>query len=144
MFVVGSAAPTASGRPPAMEVATNELVVRCWAAAAELCAALGPQLSRFFGNFDKLVAAGWLLGDVVLGFLMGHADAFTIGRKVGKLAPALVAAFAAPRRKAGKAKMAGGDDGRARAFAAADVEEAALRAAAAALPLLPACPPSGY
>jgi hypothetical protein len=142
MFIVGRSWPTASGRPPAMAAATKKLVVRCWAVVEEMCRARGKELSASFGNFDKLVAAGWLLGDVVLGCLLTLEETLAVGRKAGKLVPAFRAEFAAPRRRAGKQKLTGIDaeERRARAFMEAAAEEAAVRSSPAALPLPSAAP----
>ena len=72
-----------------MPYPTNELVQRCWTEICDVAATIGKQLSHSFGNFDKLVGAGWLMGDVIQGRLIDRADAFAVGRKIGKLAPTL-------------------------------------------------------
>ena len=90
------------------------------------------KLSACFGNFDNVVALGWLLGDVLLGVLMPHADALAVGRKAARMAPGLKEAFAAPSRRAGKLQV-----GQARedSLAQAVKDEAALRQEQVELPL---------
>jgi hypothetical protein len=133
MFVVGARAPVASGMPAAAQEATKELVLRAWSAISALCKANGKQLSSSFGNFDKVVGLGWLLGDVVLGYLIAGEDALAVGRKAGKLAAGLKEEFAVPLRRAGKQKFVSAD-ARARAMAEAAAAEAALRREPVPLP----------
>ena len=133
MFVVGARAPVASGMPAAAQEATKELVLRAWSVISALCKANGKELSSSFGNFDKLVGLGWLLGDVVIGYLIAHEDALVVGRKAGKLAPGLKEEFAAPQRRARKQKFVSAE-ARARAIAEAAVAEAALRRETVLLP----------
>ena len=71
----------------------------------------GQALTEAYGNFDRLVACGWLLGDVKLGRFIEKADALRIGRKAGKLAPGLKAEFDAPSRRLGKRRQAPSDVG---------------------------------
>ena len=78
MFVVGAAAPQASGMPSAAKRATMELVMLAYNAVNELCDAKGEALSKSFANFDRVVALGWLLGDA-----MGHVS--THGRMLSSL-----------------------------------------------------------
>ena len=99
-----------------------------------MCKAHGKELSDSFGNFDKLVGTGWLLGDVTLGGLIAHGAALAVGRKVGKLAPHLPGQFAAPRRSVQKAKNLT-DEERAYEFMVAEEKEAVLRQAPVDLPL---------
>ena len=42
--------------------------------------------------------------------LIEHGDAFAVGRKAGKLGPALEGDFAAPVRRVGKSRYAGEED----------------------------------
>ena len=77
---------------------------------------------------------GWLIGDVVLGVLIEHSDAFAVGRKAGKLAPGLEAEFSAPARRVGKARFSS-DEERAASMTAAKHLEADLRQAQVELPL---------
>ena len=140
MFVEASDGPAASGRGAVMPAPTQELVLRVWKTIRALCKRSGKALSQSFGNFDQLVGQGWLLGDVVLGVLLEHADAFAVGRKAGKLGPGLESEFAAPVRRVGKSRFTSNED-RAAAFEAAQQEEAALRQAVVDLPL-PALQPA--
>ena len=98
------------------------------------CQRSGKSLSEAFGNFDQLVGQGWLIGDVVLGVLIEHSDAFAVGRKAGKLAPGLKAEFSAPARRVGKARFSS-DEERAASMTAAKHLEADLRQAQVELPL---------
>jgi hypothetical protein len=134
MFVEGADGPAASGRGAVMPAPTQELVLRVWKAIRALCKRSGKALSQSFGNFNQLVGQGWLIGDVVLGVLIEHGDAFAVGRKAGKLGPALEGDFAAPVRRVGKSRYAGEED-RAAALLAAQQEEAGLRQAEVDLPL---------
>ena len=67
MFRADSSAPQASGLPPSGGQATKELVQLAFTAANDLCDKHGKVLSTVFGNFDRVVALGWLLGDAVRG-----------------------------------------------------------------------------
>lgn len=78
-------------------------------------------------------AAG-LLGDLVLGRLIAHSDAFAVGRKAGRIAPGLQAEFDAPSRRVGKRKY-DDEERRARDSAAAAAEKAELRRQQVELPL---------
>ena len=139
MFVVGAAAPTASGRRAVLPVATQEAVVLGWEVIRARCKADGKELSRSFGNFDQRVGLGWLLGDLVLGELIAFDDALAVGTKAVKQGPDFKAAFAAPSRRAGKARYSSDED-RERALAAAAAEERTLRRTDPELPFPAASP----
>lgn len=113
--------------------ASKQVVLRGADLIRGLCKAHGPQLSQSFGNFDQLVGLGWLLADMVIGCLVSRADAFSIGKKAGKLAPGFKKEFEAPRMRAGKRKFSSEEE-RARAFSAADAEAAAIRLEPVELP----------
>ena len=98
MFVFGAAAPQASGMPPAAKRATMELVLLAYNAANELCDTQGEALSTSFGNFDRVVAIGWLLGDAVGARLLPREQAYAVGLKARKAAVALKADVAAKKR----------------------------------------------
>ena len=134
MFVVGAPAPVASGRDALLAHVPNQIVLDAYKKIRALCKAHGKALSTSFGNFDQLVGLGWLLGDLVLGGLIEHADAHSVGREAGRLGPDLPGLFAAPRRRTGKLKFSD-DEARARAFRLAEEEELTLRQAPASLPL---------
>ena len=133
MFVVGDPEPVASGRGSVLRKASKQVVLRGADLIRGLCKAHGPQLSQSFGNFDQLVGLGWLLADMVIGCLVSRADAFSIGKKAGKLAPGFKKEFEAPRMRAGKRKFSSEEE-RARAFSAADAEAAAIRLEPVELP----------
>ena len=90
----------------------------------------------------RLWRAAGLLGDLVLGRLIAHSDAFAVGRKAGRIAPGLQAEFDAPSRRVGKRKY-DDEERRARDSAAAAAEKAELRRQQVELPLtsLPAAAP---
>ena len=123
MFKLDAEGPVASGRLPATRVVSKEHVQFAWWAANEVCDDHGPALSVAYGNFDKLVACGWLLGDVALGRLIEKPDALKVGRKAGKLAPGLKAEFDAPARRLGKRRQPASEED----WAEAAREEEAMR-----------------
>ena len=140
MFTVETSEPVATGRGSAMPHATKELVQRVWDLALALPDERRDALSRAYGNFDKVVMMGWLIGDVVLGRQIDRADAHAVGRKVGKLGPTFKAEFGAPSRRVGKRKWQS-EEARARADAEASAEESRLRRDRVSLPLPEAAPP---
>ena len=85
-----------------------ELVVLAYNAVTELCDAQGEALSKSFGNFDRVVALGWLLGDALGARLLPRKQANDIGLKARKAAVALkadvVAKKKATQRKVSKLK----------------------------------------
>ena len=85
MFVVGTSAPQASGMSPAAKRATMELVMLAYNAANELCNTQGDALSQSFGNFDRVVGLGWLVGDAVDHPPLDGKAAYTFGIKLRKL-----------------------------------------------------------
>jgi hypothetical protein len=83
MFSPAAAEPMASGLEPCMPRANKRLVSLVSAHVEGLKKADIDVLSRAFGNFDKVVAQGWLVGDLVRGSpLLGKTEAYTIGLKV--------------------------------------------------------------
>ena len=140
MFVVGAKAPAASGRRALLSFATKEAVQLGWETIRDRCKADRPELSRSFGNFDQRVGLGWLLGDLVCGFLIPFPDALAVGTKAVKAGPDLKAEFTAPSRRAAKARYSCNEE-RERALAAAATKEAELRRADAELPMPAALPP---
>ena len=143
MFKVDAEAPIASGRPAVTPIVTKQSLQHAWWVANELYDDIGPQLSQAYGNFDRVVALGWLLGDVALGCCIEKGDAFKVGRKAGKLAPGLQAEFDAPVRRVGKRKHAS-DAALKDSLREAAEEAAATRCASVKLPFpeapLPALP----
>ena len=114
MFKLDAAGPTASGRPAITRTVTKEDVQSAWWAANNLCDDYGKALSDAYGNFDRIVALGWLLADVALGCLIEKADAFKVGGKADKLARGLQSEFDAPARRLGKRKRVSDEDWAAR------------------------------
>ena len=145
MFVVGSAAPQASGLPKAGAKATKVLVKLAFAAVNELCDQQGAALSESFGNFDRMVALGWLLGDAVLGApLLDKSVAHKVGLKARREAGNIKTELAGIRRRQMRivGKLAPDDPQRQELAEAAEAEEAALLQSAVEL-LLPAGPAPG-
>jgi hypothetical protein len=87
MFKVDSSGPVASGRLPLAQIVTKEQLSFAWKAIEACTKQRGRALSQAYGNFDKYVGLGWLLGDVQCGRLINGEVAYRIGRKLGKIAP---------------------------------------------------------
>ena len=64
-FVVSAAGPRRSALPPVARKVTKELCLLAFNAANDLCNEHGKALSAAFGNFDRVVALGWLIGDAL-------------------------------------------------------------------------------
>ena len=126
MFKVSSSGPAASGRLPAAKIVTKEQLLLVWKAIEAVAKDRGKQLTRAYGNFDKLCGLGWLLGDVMCGRLIDGDEAYKIGRRLGKYASGLKAEFDAPLRRWGKRKF-DNDQARERDRVAAAAEEAEIR-----------------
>ena len=137
MFKLDAKGPTASGRPSITRTVTKENVQSAWSAANDYYDDHGAALSDAYGNFDRVVALGWLLGDVALGCLMEKTDAFRVGGKAGKLARGLKAEFDAPARRLGKRKHASDAD-----WVAAAEEAAGIRSEEVQLPFPMRPPPA--
>ena len=87
MFVSSATGPAATGLPP-LAAAENRKVPRLLVKLASACVNLPlyPQasadaLSASFGNFDRVVALGWLIADAVRLPLLSRAEAYAIGLK---------------------------------------------------------------
>ena len=65
MFSIRSSGPVEVRKPLLASKVTKGLVKFAIEVANELCDRDGNALSRSFGNFDRRVAAGWLLADAV-------------------------------------------------------------------------------
>ena len=76
------------------KVPTKELVQLAFVAANELCDAHGKALSKSFGNFDRVVALGWLIGDAVGKPLLSRVQAHAVGLKARRIAGAVKANIA--------------------------------------------------
>ena len=146
MFVVGAAAPQASGMASAAKRSTMELVMLAYNAANELCDTQGDALSQSFGNFDRVVALGWLLGDAMGAQLLSREQAHQVGNKARKAAVAFKAEALTRKktvqRKASKLKA---DDPQRRELSEkAEAEEAEKLRKEIEFPMMPAQPaPSG-
>jgi hypothetical protein len=81
VFVVGASGPAASEQKVTMRAVTTRLAKLAWAHVQGLMAAQVSALSKSFGNFDRVVAAGWLLGDALGLPLMERTDALAVGLK---------------------------------------------------------------
>ena len=64
MFKLDAGGPRASGRPSVRRSVTKESVQSAWWTANDYYKVHGTSLSKAYGNFDRLVALGWLLGEV--------------------------------------------------------------------------------
>ena len=110
------------------------------------CDTQGEALSKSFGNFDRVVAIGWLLGDAVGARLLPREQAYAVGLKARKAAVALKADVAskkrAVQRKASKLKT---DDPQRRELSEnAEAEETEQLRAEIEFPMVRAQPaPSG-
>ena len=65
MFVVGCSEPVASNAPPLARKATKGLVKIASELVSGWSEAYIDTFSKSFGNFDRVVALGWLLGDAL-------------------------------------------------------------------------------
>ena len=112
MFVVGAPEPTESDMGPVACQATKELIRHAAKAAGDLCDAHGPALSRSFGNFDRDVALGWLLGDALGKPLLSRHVAFHIGSTARQLVGSVKKQLQGFRRTASRArgKISHGDE----------------------------------
>ena len=81
IFVVGAAGPVASKQTDAVRAVTIRLAKLAWAHVQGLTPAQVDALSKSFGNFDRVVAAGWLLGDALGLPLMERTHALAVGLK---------------------------------------------------------------
>lgn len=65
MFVAGKPGPVRSGLDRAAFLPTGELVLLAWKLTVDWPQARIAQLSASFGNFDRVVALGWLIADAL-------------------------------------------------------------------------------
>ena len=137
MFDIGRSAPQASGHPPCGSQATKELLLLACQAANDLCDKLGKVLSKAYGNFDRVVALGWLLGDAVGAPLLARDCAYAVGLKARRAAGDIKTELASAKRAAGRAaSRLGADEPRRQELAAeAKAAEASLLRAVVELPL---------
>ena len=86
MFVVGAAGVQPSGLAPLARKATNAIVKLATEHINGLSDADIAALSNSYGNFDRLVGLGWLLGDALGSPLMERAAACAVGVKAQRRA----------------------------------------------------------
>ena len=89
MFVIGAAEVQTSGQPPVGRKATKSLVKLATDHMNKVSDADIKALSNLFGNFDRRVGLGWLLGDAVRPAgspLMERAAACAVGVKAQRVA----------------------------------------------------------
>lgn len=83
MFTTAAAEPRASGLESCVPNADKKLVSLVSAHVEGIKKADIDALSQAYGNFDRVVAKGWLFGDLVRGPpLLDRAEAYTVGLKV--------------------------------------------------------------
>ena len=128
MFVVGAPGPVASDMRPVVAAASNELVKAAFDAIKSLCDRDGKALSSSFGNFDRIVGLGWLIGDALGHGLLSREDAFKLGGVASKRAKALPSEIADARRAILRpaSKLDAADPKRKELAAAADAAQARL------------------
>ena len=83
---MGASGPQPSGLPTLAPEANKKIVKLGSAAINDRKLHLPKErvdaLSKSFGNFDRVVGLGWLLGDAVLGApLLSHKQAYDVGLK---------------------------------------------------------------
>jgi len=137
MFVVGSTEPRASGLPMIGKVPTKELVKLAFVAANELCDTHGKALSKSFGNFDRVVALGWLIGDAVGVPLLSRVQAHAVGLKARRIAGDVKADIASIKKDAARnaSKLAQEDPQRKKVAEQAKAAEVELLQATVDLPM---------
>ena len=143
LFPLDAAGPAASGMGLLASSPVNALVLFAFEAANKRCEAHGSALSLAYGNFDRVVATGWLVADALGLPLLERGDAFRLGGAARKRA-AKVEKTVAAKNKAAATAAAKAADGEARQLVleAAAKEHAELLAAPVEPPLeLPAMPP---
>ena len=140
MFGAGASEPRGSGLPPACGKPSKLLVQIAWKAAKDLCDTHGKALSKAFGNFDRVVALGWLLGDAVGAPLLSRTHAHAVGTKARRVAVETTAEQAVLKRTAQRAasKLAPDNPRRQELAAKAKEAEASLLRATVDFPALPA------
>ena len=128
MFVAGTPEPTASGMAVATAL-TNEDVQLASVVVAGWKQDDITALSRSFGNFDRVVALGWLLGDLLdlpwLERKQAHSFGLAAGKKAGKVEEEIKAMKKRASSRASKLKQ-GDLEARHALEAAAAAEQAAL------------------
>ena len=144
MFVVGAAEAVASGLLRLAPEPTNELVQLAAAHMRDMEKAEVDALSESFGNFDRTVGLGWLLGDAAGRPLMDRKAAHASGLKAARAAGTIKADLRAAKLKAQRAacKLAADDPQRAELKKEADEAERAILNATVDVSLPPATTPA--
>jgi hypothetical protein len=124
MFVKERPAATASGLGKAITEATGAAVLLAWKAVEAWPKAYINELSLAFGNFDRVVSLGWLVGDLLGMQRLSQPHAFRVGGSAARVAKKIDGDIKLLRKKAGKLKLE--DPRRCEVAAAALVEEEAL------------------
>ena len=129
--------PTASGMEPLAATASNGLVKAAFDAVKVVCDRDGRSLSASFGNFDRIVGLGWLVGDALGHALLSREDAFKLGGAASKRATALPSEIADARRAILRpaSKLDAADPKRQELAAAADAAQVRLLQSAPVPPL---------
>ena len=137
MFVVGSADVRASGLPIIGKEPTKELVQIALGVTNELCDTHGKALSKSFGNFDRVVALGWLIGDAVGAPLLSRVQAHAVGLKARRIGSEVKADAASIKKDAARkaSKLNQEDPRRKKLVAQAQAAEAALLQVTVDLPM---------
>ena len=137
MFIIGAKGPARSGQQPAVRKPTKELVQVGFKAINDRCDKDGKELSASFGNFDRVVGLGWLLGNAVGLPLMPHMTAHAVGLKARRIAGNVKADLAAAERATKKvlAKLDIDDSKRSEVAATAEKAKATLLLTPVDLPL---------
>ena len=130
MFVVGASGVVASGLPPLAPEPTKVIVQFAAKHMKDLKKADVDALSESFGNFDRTVGLGWLIGDSCGRPLMERKEAHAAGLKAARAAGSIKTDVRAAKLVVQRAacKLAADDPQREQlAKQAADVEAAILR-----------------
>ena len=137
MFVLGSAEVRASGLPIIGKEPTKELLKIALGATNELCDTHGKALSKSFGNFDRVVALGWLIGDAVGAPLLSRVQAHAVGLKARRIGSEVKADAASIKKDAARkaSKLSQEDPRRKKLVAQAQAAEAALLQVTVDLPM---------
>jgi hypothetical protein len=116
MFDAEKAGPTRSGLRRIAVTVTKKLVQLAWVAISELSDNTIKLLSTAYGNFDRVVAVGWLIADAMGHSLIERASAHAIGLKARRIAGSVktdtAAIQKAPKDKARKQGLSTDDPAR--------------------------------
>jgi hypothetical protein len=94
MFVLGLAGPTESGIEPAASAVDKALIKLAWETVSTRTGSTMSAFSKSFGNFDHIVAVGWLIADAVGLPLLEKSSAHAVGLKARRVALTLKADIA--------------------------------------------------